>query len=26
ENEMCDELARTAAENPTEEDTGYQPS
>ncbi len=23
ENEMCDELARTAAENPTEEDTGY---
>ncbi len=24
ENEMCDELARTAAENPTEEDTGYQ--
>ena len=26
ENEMCDELARTAAENPTEEDVGYQPS
>ncbi|MGR5361168.1 ribonuclease HI [Vibrio mediterranei] len=26
ENEMCDELARAAAENPTEEDTGYQPS
>jgi len=26
ENEMCDELARTAAENPTQEDTGYQPS
>ncbi|TOQ65009.1 ribonuclease HI [Vibrio parahaemolyticus] len=26
ENEICDELARTAAENPTEEDTGYQPS
>ncbi|KAB0302999.1 ribonuclease HI [Vibrio fortis] len=26
ENEMCDELARTAAENPTEEDTGYQAS
>ncbi len=25
ENEMCDELARTAAENPTEEDVGYQP-
>ncbi|KQB09677.1 ribonuclease HI [Vibrio metoecus] len=25
ENEMCDELARQAAENPTEEDTGYQP-
>ncbi len=25
ENEMCDELARTAAENPTEDDTGYQP-
>ncbi|MCG3732654.1 ribonuclease HI [Vibrio cincinnatiensis] len=25
ENEMCDELARTAAENPTEEDHGYQP-
>ncbi|WGV99645.1 ribonuclease HI [Vibrio sp. YMD68] len=24
ENEMCDELARTAAENPTEEDTGYE--
>ncbi|WP_098415886.1 ribonuclease HI [Vibrio sp. ES.051] len=26
ENEICDELARTAAENPTEEDKGYQPS
>ncbi|TOG75585.1 ribonuclease HI [Vibrio parahaemolyticus] len=26
ENEICDELARTAAEKPTEEDTGYQPS
>lgn len=26
ENEMCDELARAAAENPTEEDIGYQPS
>ncbi|WPC74772.1 ribonuclease HI [Vibrio porteresiae] len=26
ENELCDELARTAASNPTEEDTGYQPS
>ncbi|USD65927.1 ribonuclease HI [Vibrio sp. SCSIO 43136] len=26
ENEICDELARTAAEAPTEEDTGYQPS
>ncbi|WP_010449706.1 ribonuclease HI [Vibrio rotiferianus] len=26
ENEICDELARTAAENPTEEDTGYQAS
>ena len=26
ENELCDELARTAAGNPTEEDTGYQPS
>ncbi|EEY37857.1 ribonuclease HI [Vibrio mimicus MB451] len=25
ENEMCDELARQAAENPTEDDTGYQP-
>ncbi|EPP4295778.1 ribonuclease HI [Vibrio navarrensis] len=25
ENEMCDELARSAAENPTEDDTGYQP-
>ncbi|TXY06664.1 ribonuclease HI [Vibrio mimicus] len=25
ENEMCDELARQAAENPTENDTGYQP-
>lgn len=24
ENEMCDELARTAAENPTEDDHGYQ--
>ncbi|MEL7293303.1 MAG: ribonuclease HI [Pseudomonadota bacterium] len=23
ENEMCDELARAAAENPTEEDSGY---
>ncbi len=26
ENEMCDDLARAAAENPTEDDTGYQPS
>lgn len=26
ENEICDELARAAAENPTEEDTGYQTS
>ncbi|MDN2480520.1 ribonuclease HI [Vibrio agarivorans] len=26
ENEMCDELARTAAENPTEVDEGYQAS
>ena len=26
ENEMCDELARHAAEHPTEEDTGYQPA
>ena len=26
ENEMGDELARAAAENPTDEDTGYQPS
>ncbi|RJX71698.1 ribonuclease HI [Vibrio sinensis] len=26
ENEMCDELARTAAENPTQEDTGYIPN
>ncbi|MGC9422132.1 MULTISPECIES: ribonuclease HI [unclassified Vibrio] len=25
ENEICDELARTAAENPTEDDHGYQP-
>ncbi|EGQ9727616.1 ribonuclease HI [Vibrio cholerae] len=25
ENEMCDELARQAAENPTEDDIGYQP-
>ncbi|MDE1514449.1 MULTISPECIES: ribonuclease HI [Vibrio] len=25
ENEMCDELARQAAENPTDDDTGYQP-
>ncbi|NLS13178.1 ribonuclease HI [Vibrio sp. SM6] len=25
ENEMCDELARSAAEHPTEDDTGYQP-
>ncbi|MGL4193256.1 MAG: ribonuclease HI [Vibrio sp.] len=25
ENEMCDELARQAAENPTADDTGYQP-
>ncbi len=24
ENELCDELARSAAEKPTEEDTGYQ--
>lgn len=26
ENEMCDELARNAAENPTEDDIGYQAS
>ena len=26
ENEICDEIARAAAEDPTEEDTGYQPS
>lgn len=26
ENEMCDELAREAAENPTLEDIGYQPT
>ncbi|MFA0440048.1 ribonuclease HI [Vibrio sp. 10N.286.49.C2] len=26
ENEMCDELARHGAENPIEEDVGYQPS
>ncbi|OBU25744.1 ribonuclease HI [Photobacterium kishitanii] len=26
ENERCDVLARTAAENPTQADTGYQPS
>ncbi|MEZ8144108.1 ribonuclease HI [Enterovibrio norvegicus FF-33] len=26
ENERCDELARTGAENPTGPDTGYQPS
>ncbi|MDE1233415.1 ribonuclease HI [Vibrio aestuarianus] len=26
ENEICDELARAAAESPTEEDTGYQPN
>ncbi|EKO3557347.1 ribonuclease HI [Vibrio metschnikovii] len=25
ENEMCDQLARSAAENPTEDDIGYQP-
>ncbi|WP_434356469.1 ribonuclease HI [Parasalinivibrio latis] len=25
ENERCDELARTAAENPTQPDSGYQP-
>ncbi|EKO3565908.1 ribonuclease HI [Vibrio metschnikovii] len=25
ENEMCDQLARSAAENPTEDDVGYQP-
>ncbi|EJU9686783.1 ribonuclease HI [Vibrio cholerae] len=25
ENEMCDELARQAAENPTEDDIGYKP-
>ncbi len=24
ENEMCDQLARSAAENPTQDDTGYQ--
>lgn len=26
ENERCDELARSAAENPTSEDSGYQPA
>lgn len=26
ENEICDEIARLAAENPTQEDTGYQAS
>jgi ribonuclease HI len=26
ENEICDEIARAAAENPTEDDIGYQPS
>ncbi|GEM78650.1 ribonuclease HI [Vibrio superstes] len=26
ENEICDEIARQAAETPTDEDTGYQPS
>ncbi|SMY38811.1 ribonuclease HI [Photobacterium andalusiense] len=26
ENERCDVLARTAAENPTQQDTGYQPN
>ncbi|MFA0697646.1 ribonuclease HI, partial [Vibrio sp. 10N.222.49.C9] len=26
ENEICDEIARLAAETPTDEDTGYQPS
>ncbi|EPL3989977.1 ribonuclease HI [Providencia stuartii] len=26
ENEKCDELARQAAESPTKEDTGYQPT
>jgi ribonuclease HI len=26
ENEMCDELARQAAENPTQEDVGYVPN
>lgn len=25
ENEICDEIARAAAENPSEDDTGYQP-
>lgn len=25
ENEQCDQLARSAAENPTQDDTGYQP-
>ena len=25
ENELCDQLARSAAENPTQDDTGYQP-
>ncbi|MBC5832833.1 ribonuclease HI [Vibrio metschnikovii] len=25
ENEMCDQLARSAAENPTEDDVGYHP-
>lgn len=25
ENELCDQLARNAAENPTQDDTGYQP-
>jgi ribonuclease HI len=26
ENEICDDIARAAAESPTEDDTGYQPS
>ncbi|HCT1399648.1 TPA: ribonuclease HI [Morganella morganii] len=26
ENERCDELARTAAESPSQDDTGYQPA
>ncbi|EJF7776044.1 ribonuclease HI, partial [Salmonella enterica subsp. enterica] len=26
ENERCDELARAAAESPSQDDTGYQPA